>query len=68
MSAAEEGAVSRVLTDREIVMILAALRHWQGVKGLRLDPGWWEKYKPLTDEEIDELCERINHREFEEGK
>jgi len=49
-------------------MILAALRHWQGVKGLRLDPGWWEKYKPLTDEEIDELCERINHREFEEGK
>jgi len=25
-----------------------------------------EGHKKMTDEEIDALCERINHREFEE--
>ena len=62
--------MSQPLTDREIVMILAALRHWQEETGIRLNPGWWENYKPLSEGEIDELCERINHRDFgtKEGK
>lgn len=65
--------MSRLLTDRELTMILAALRHWQREKDLKLGwcPGWYggglEK-KPMTNDEIDELCERVNQRDFEEGK
>jgi len=64
--------VSRLLTDRELTMILAALRHWQLEKQTKVGwcPGWWSAGlgKPMTLDEIDELCERINQREFEEGK
>ncbi len=63
--------MSRLLTDREIVMILAALRHWQTEKDLKLRwcPGWWQGHgKAMNNDEIDELCERINQREFEEEK
>jgi len=65
--------VSRLLTDRELTMILAALRHWQREKETKLGwcPGWYGgglETKPMSIDEIDELCERINQREFEEGK
>jgi len=61
------------LTDRELTMILAALRHWQREKDLKLGwcPGWFGGVlptKPMTIDEIDELCEKINQREFEEEK
>jgi len=52
-------------------MILAALRHWQTEKDLKLRwcPGWWQGHgKAMNNDEIDELCERINQREFEEEK
>lgn len=66
--------MSRLLTDRELTMILAALRHWQLEKQTKVGwcPGWSRMSaglgKPMTLDEIDELCERINQREFEEGK
>jgi hypothetical protein len=52
-------------------MILAALRHWQLEKQTKVGwcPGWFAGLgKPMTLDEIDNLCERINQREFEEGK
>lgn len=63
--------MSRLLTDRELTMILAALRHWQLEKQTKVGwcPGWFAGLgKPMTLDEIDNLCERINQREFEEGK
>ncbi len=56
--------MSRTLTDREIVQLIAALRYWQDDH--KYECLWWEGHKQMTDEEIDELCERINHREHEE--
>ena len=52
------------LNDREIALVLAALRNWQ-VDGLNEDlaetfAGHFEEHEPLSDEEIDALCERIN--------
>jgi hypothetical protein len=52
------------LTDREIATILASLRNWQ-IDGLNEDLGdafcgHFEERAPLSDDEIDELCERIN--------
>ncbi len=52
------------LNNREVATVLAALRHWQRVTNPRLeleeiasDGGTLE---PLSVEEIDDLCERIN--------
>ena len=52
------------LSDREISQLLAALRNWQ-TDSLNEDlveafAGHFEDHQPLSDEEIDDLCERLN--------
>ena len=52
------------LSDRDIAQLLAALRNWQ-TDSLNEDladafSGHFEDHEPLTDDEIDELCERLN--------
>ncbi len=52
------------LTDREAAQVLAALRNWQ-IDSLNEDlvetfSGHFEDHEPLTDEEIDGLCTRLN--------
>ena len=52
------------LSDRDIAQVLAALRNWQ-TDGLNEDladafSGHFEDHEPLSDDEIDELCERLN--------
>jgi len=52
------------LSDREIAQLLAALRNWQ-TDSLNEDladafAGHFEDHAPLSDEEIDGLCERLN--------
>lgn len=54
-------AYGTLLTQRERATILAALRHWQHIGMHGADP--WsaiEKTEPLTETEIDKLCERID--------
>jgi hypothetical protein len=50
------------LNDRELATVLAALRYWRANVDEcdREDYDWFANDKPLDDEEIDELCERIN--------
>jgi hypothetical protein len=51
------------LTDRDLATILAALRHWQAtVKDGERNayPHFSEHLDPLSDEEIDALCELMN--------
>ena len=52
------------LTDREIALVLAALRNWQNdaedFDMVEVFSGHFEDYEPLSDEEIDDLCQRIN--------
>ena len=55
------------LSDRDIAQLLAALRNWQ-TDSLNEDlaeafAGHFEDHEPLTDEEIDDLCERLNFAE-----
>jgi len=52
------------LSDREIAQLLAALRNWQ-TDSLNEDlveafAGHFEQHEPLSDDEIDQLCERLN--------
>jgi len=52
------------LSDREIAQLLAALRNWQ-TDSLNEDlveafGGHFEDHEPLSDEEIDSFCERLN--------
>ena len=52
------------LSDRDIAQLLAALRNWQ-TDSLNEDlaeafAGHFEDHEPLSDDEIDELCERLN--------
>lgn len=50
-------------TDRDLATILAALRHWQStVNDAERDafPHFSEEIEPLSDEEIDTLCELLN--------
>ena len=52
------------LSDREIAQLLAALRNWQ-TDSLNEDlveafAGHFEDHAALSDEEIDDLCERLN--------
>ena len=52
------------LSGREIAQVLAALRNWQ-TDSLNEDlpeafAGHFEDHEPLTDDEIDALCERLN--------
>ena len=51
------------LTDRELAQLLAALRNWQ-IDALNEDlvdtfVGHFEDHEPLTDEEIEALCTRL---------
>ena len=52
------------LSHREIAQLLAALRNWQ-TDALNEDlvdafAGHFEDREPLSDDEIDALCERLN--------
>lgn len=54
---------ARTLTDREIGTILAALRYWQQDLEANDDPPiseHFEDVRPLTADEVDDLCERLN--------
>ncbi len=52
------------VSDREIAHLLAALRNWQtdalNENLTEAFAGHFEEHEPLTDEEIDSLCERLN--------
>lgn len=51
------------LSDRKIATILAALRHWQATVNddeRNAFPHFYEDIEPLSDEEIDALCELLN--------
>jgi hypothetical protein len=58
------------LTARELATVLAALRHWQKAlpesaevyEDIATDDG---RLEPLTVDEIDELCMRLNFGETE---
>jgi hypothetical protein len=52
------------LSPRDIAQVLAALRNWQ-IDALNEDlaesfAGHFEDHASLTDDEIDDLCERLN--------
>jgi hypothetical protein len=52
------------LSPRDVAQLLAALRNWQ-TDSLNEDlaesfAGHFEDHEPLTDDEIDGLCERLN--------
>jgi hypothetical protein len=52
------------LSERERAQLLAALRNWQ-TDSLNEDlveafAGHFEDHEPLSDDEIDALCERLN--------
>ncbi|HLF76729.1 MAG TPA: hypothetical protein VJB57_04495 [Dehalococcoidia bacterium] len=52
------------LSDRDIAQLLAALRNWQ-TDSLNEDladafAGHFEDQEPLSDDEIEALCERLN--------
>jgi hypothetical protein len=53
-------------TSQEIATMLAALRNWQhitspeGGNDPREISPYFDDHEPLTAEQIDELCERIN--------
>ena len=59
------------VTDRELATLLAALRTWQGTVAEKhaqelVSPSHFEDgISPLTAEEIDELCERLNFSDEE---
>lgn len=51
------------LTDRDRATILAALRHWQATVSdgeRKAFPHFSEDIEPLSDAEIDALCEMMN--------
>jgi hypothetical protein len=52
------------ISQRELAQLLAALRNWQ-TDTLNEDladafAGHFEDFEPMTDDEIDALCERLN--------
>lgn len=52
------------LTKRELATVIVALRYWQVAIGTNGGPPISEHFfngvTPLTDDEIDELCDRLN--------
>ena len=52
------------MTNKELATVLAALRYWQQDLEANDAPPISEEFfadcEPLTSEEIDELCERLN--------
>ena len=62
-----------ILSDRELNQTLAALRLWQDYfkdtpAEAHRDEEHFEECEPMTNEEIDALCERYNLGPIEEGK
>ena len=60
------------LSERELATILAALRNWQ-IDGLNEDLadafcGHFMDHAALSDDEIDELCYRLNFGDGEGGQ
>lgn len=61
------------LTGRELATVLAALSYWQQDLAENQDEGpicpdhFDDKITPLTAEEIDDLCERLNCGTGQEG-
>jgi hypothetical protein len=59
------------LTDRELATVLAALRYWQRELDECGPPPIAEPFDdaitPLTADEIDDLCERLNTTENTDG-
>lgn len=54
-----------VLTEHELATVLAALRYWQRNSKKSATPEWdiatsAGEFDPLTDGQIDTLCERLN--------
>ena len=54
-----------LLNARELATVLAALRLWQETVNRHEEPMWEiatddGMIEPLSDDEIDELCERLN--------
>ena len=51
-----------MLNERELAHVLAALRRCQGgpPRVVLEDSPHYEELEPLSDQEVDELCERIN--------
>ncbi len=54
-----------ILTSQEIPTILAALRFWQEALNMEYNgrdfmPNYFKDVEPLTVQEIDDLCEKIN--------
>ena len=57
------------LSDRDIAQLLAALRNWQ-TDALNEDlaeafAGHFEEHEPLSDDEIDALCRRLNFGRYQ---
>ena len=52
------------MTKKELATVLAALRYWQQDLDANdsppIDGEHFTEFKPLSSEEIDELCERLN--------
>lgn len=52
------------LTEKELTTVLAALRYWQQSVEEGEEPPIMEHFadgtEPLTDDKIDDLCERLN--------
>ena len=52
------------LSANEVALIMAALRNWQidtqNEDLVEAYAGHFEDHEPLTDDEIDDLCERLN--------
>lgn len=52
------------LSERELATVLAALRYWQQDLAdndeCPISEGHFEDHDPLTVDEIDDLCERLN--------
>jgi hypothetical protein len=52
------------LTKRELATVLAALRYWQAALdsngGPRISEHFFDDVTPLSDDEIDDLCDRLN--------
>lgn len=56
----EIASQSEYFNESETATVLAALRHWQKTGDVAAFPDHFEGVKPLSDEEINDLCERIN--------
>jgi hypothetical protein len=59
------------MTPRELATVLAALRLFQKERGGFNRPEWSDHFadvKPLTNRQIDALCERLNCGGKDDGK